>query len=557
MKIKRLLSIILCLALLPTLFVLPALAEDRTLTLREDWRLTSDLDLTVPEGDTLTIDGNGHYIYELGGMLLNSGLGTVTFTEGTILFPAGDSGSCTTETSIALMAERQPHIVTICDIVRGTVVAHGTGTSSEGMATATKGETVTLDVTPEEGYALAYLTVIDGNGKEITVNGTSFGMPASTATVRAAFRSTGENAVTGITLNKSSVSMKPGETDTLTPSLLPENAADKAVIWSSSNDAVASVDDAGTVTAAAEGTAVITVTTADGGYTASCKVTVTRPSAPSSGPGGGPLRYGVEIKPSDNGTVKPSQTSAPKDAKITLTVTPDEGYALDKLTVTNSSGESVALTDNGDGTWTFTLPAMKVTVEATFVKEQSEPDPTSRTRFLDVDDNDWFCDAVYHCADNGIFQGTDENHFTPGGTMTRAMFATVLYRIAGEPAATAKNPFSDVKDGTWYTDAVLWAAGEKLVQGYGNGRFGPDDPVTREQMVTLFWRYKGQPAAEGGDLSLFADGDQISSWARDAFTWAVGAGVISGKGGGILDPQGTATRAEVAQIIMNYDTKVG
>ena len=177
-------------------------------------------------------------------------------------------------------------------------------------------------------------------------------------------------------------------------------------------------------------------------------------------------------------------------------------------------------------------------------------------QFQDVAEDAWYYDAVYHCLEQGYFKGESETMFVPGGTMTRAMFATVLYRIAGEPEPAGENPFSDVESGKWYTDAVIWAAGENIIKGYGNGRFGTDDPVTREQMAAIFWRYLGQPQAENTDLTAFSDADQISGWARDAFAWAVSSGIINGKGSGILDPKGEATRAEVAQIVMNYDTKI-
>ena len=176
--------------------------------------------------------------------------------------------------------------------------------------------------------------------------------------------------------------------------------------------------------------------------------------------------------------------------------------------------------------------------------------------FDDVAETDWFYNAVYHCYGKGYFKGVSETLFAPRSTMTRAMFATVLYRIAGEPEVTGSSPFGDVPDGKWYTNPIIWASGEGIILGYGNGIFGREDPVTREQMVTLFWRYQNRPAAAEPDLSAFTDADMISGWAKEAFEWAVSVGVINGKGNGILDPKGTATRAEVAQIVMNFDTKV-
>ena len=173
--------------------------------------------------------------------------------------------------------------------------------------------------------------------------------------------------------------------------------------------------------------------------------------------------------------------------------------------------------------------------------------------FLDVTEGDWYYNAVAYCYSNQFFQGVSATRFDPKSTMTRAMFATVLYRMAGEPEVTGENPFSDVESGKWYTDAVIWAAGKKIIEGYGSGVFGTNDPVTREQMATIFWRYQGKPTVKNADLTAFSDTDKISAWARDAFEWAVSTGVINGKGNGILDPKGNATRAEVAQIAMNYD----
>lgn len=184
-----------------------------------------------------------------------------------------------------------------------------------------------------------------------------------------------------------------------------------------------------------------------------------------------------------------------------------------------------------------------------------KPEPTFR--FDDVMDKEkWYFDAVYYCYANNYFKGISNTRFDPQGTMTRAMFATVLYRIAGEPEVEGENRFADVKAGSYYTDAVIWTANNQIIDGYGNGKFGTNDPVTREQMLALLWRLNGKPSAESGALSGYSDKDEISDWAKAAFEWAVGIGVINGKGSGILDPSGVVTRAEVAQIVMNFNTKV-
>ena len=175
--------------------------------------------------------------------------------------------------------------------------------------------------------------------------------------------------------------------------------------------------------------------------------------------------------------------------------------------------------------------------------------------FDDVESGSWYQDAVEYVSQEGLMTGTGDRQFSPGTDLTRAQLVTILWRMQGQPAGSGSPAFDDVDEGAWYTEAVNWAAGEKLVEGYGNGHFGTADPVTREQMVTLFWRMDGRPAAEVPDLSSYQDADTVSEWAADAIAWAVEAGVISGKGEGLLDPDGTATRAETAQILMNYTQK--
>lgn len=262
--------------------------------------------------------------------------------------------------------------------------------------------------------------------------------------------------------------------------------------------------------------------------------------------------YPVEAAKAEHGTVTVRPDEASEGTTVTVTVTPDEGYILDTLTVTDGSGRELTLTEK-DGKYTFLMPDSEVTVTATFrMKEESTDNP-----FADVAEDAWYADAVLYCYAHDYFKGTGEDTFEPGGQMTRAMFATVLWRIAGKPEAAGDSPFTDVEAGKWYTQAIAWAAEKGILLGYGGGIFGTNDPVTREQIVTIFWRYLARPEAGDADLSAFRDAEEISAWAKDAFRWAIGAGIIRGKGNGILDPLGTATRAEVAQIVMNYDLKLG
>ena len=172
--------------------------------------------------------------------------------------------------------------------------------------------------------------------------------------------------------------------------------------------------------------------------------------------------------------------------------------------------------------------------------------------FTDVSGGLWYYEAVSYCYENNYFKGVTATRFNPNGTMNRAMFATVLHRLAGEPITLGENSFLDVENDRYYTRAITWAVQRGIIAGYGDGLFGINDPVTREQMVTMFWRWNGRPVAPPTALAEFADAENIRPWAVDAFAWAVNADIISGKGNGFLDPKGTATRAEVAQIVLNF-----
>ena len=168
----------------------------------------------------------------------------------------------------------------------------------------------------------------------------------------------------------------------------------------------------------------------------------------------------------------------------------------------------------------------------------------------DVAQTDWFYDAVQYTFERGFMKGVSDDRFAPQDEVSRAMTATVLHRLAGEQEAKGSNPFPDVEAGQWYSDAVIWAAGEKIIEGYGNGSFGTNDSVTREQLVTMFWRAQGKPVANAQVLSAYSDAAEISPWAEDAFAWAVSTGLIQGKPGKILDPSGTTSRAQLATILM-------
>ena len=277
----------------------------------------------------------------------------------------------------------------------------------------------------------------------------------------------------------------------------------------------------------------------------------TKPS--NGGSSGGSSGYAITAEKATNGSVSVSPSRASAGSTVTVTVKPDNGYELGTLTVTDNDGDRITLTDKGNGKYTFTMPRGAVTVKATFVEE------TVDTGYSDVSASAWYADAVAYVTDNGMMQG-NAGRFMPNDNLDRAMMAQILYNLEDNPAVNGGSAFGDVGSGSWYADAVAWASANSVITGYDNGNYGPNDSITREQMALMLYRYaalKGYETTQSGaGLTGFADAESVSSWASEAMTWAVNAGVINGKDGNRLDPQGTATRAEVAQVLMNFGQNV-
>lgn len=273
--------------------------------------------------------------------------------------------------------------------------------------------------------------------------------------------------------------------------------------------------------------------------------------------GGGPTTYAVTAPDAENGTVRVSPSRASRGTTVTITVTPDEGYELESLTVLDSRDNEIALTDKGDGKYTFTMPSGKVTVEASFAEIAPEPLP-----FGDVDDGDWFADAVRFVYENGMMNGVSETSFAPHATTSRSMIVTILYRLEGEPVVDYAMDFTDVAGDAYYAEAVRWAASEGIVGGYGGGLFGADDAVTREQLAVILYRYavyKGYDVSIGEDTNIlsYADFADLSEYAIPAMQWACGAGIVNGTSESTLTPQGEATRAQVAAMLMRFVEAIG
>ena len=242
----------------------------------------------------------------------------------------------------------------------------------------------------------------------------------------------------------------------------------------------------------------------------------------------------VSASTASNGKVSLDKSTAKKGDTVTVTVTPNAGYQLDKLTITDAKGNTVDVTKKSDGKYTFTMPEGKVTVTPTFSKiEDTKP---SKNGFDDVASSDWFADAVKYVSDKGLMSGTGSDKFAPSATTTRAMLMTVLARYAGEDTTGGA---------TWYEKGMNWAKAKGVSDGTN-----PNANITREQLVTMLYRYAGSPKADG-KLDSFSDSASVSSYAADAMQWAVANGIVNGSNGK-LNPQNNATRAEVAAILMRF-----
>lgn len=267
--------------------------------------------------------------------------------------------------------------------------------------------------------------------------------------------------------------------------------------------------------------------------------TYTKPSSGSSGgSSSGKTTYKVTTSAVNNGGVNASPSSAEKGAVITITLSPDKGYKLDKLTVTDGSGKSVSTVKKSDTVYTFTMPASAVKVGVSYVKATETP---SVTKFNDVSANDWFASAVDYVTGKGMMNGTAANTFSPKANTTRGMLMTVLARHAGE----------DTTGGSvWYEKGMNWAKANGVSDGTN-----PQVNITREQLAAMLYRYaqnKKYDVSGAKSLDGYTDAQSVSSYAVPALQWANAAGVVTGKSGSKLDPKGYATRAEVAAMLMRF-----
>lgn len=341
--------------------------------------------------------------------------------------------------------------------------------------------------------------------------------------------------VESIALNENTLTLytnRDPKTAALTATVSPDNATDKTVTWTSADEKVATVEN-GVVTAVGNGTT--TITAQAGEKTAICTVTVRTYSSSSSRPS-----YSITTpsKP-ENGSVTVDPERARSGSRVTVTVTPDSGYKLGELVVTDKDGKKLELTDKGNGQYTFTMPSGKVEVAAEFVKEV-EVSP-----FADVTTDAYYYDAVKWAVEKGVTNGVSETLFGPDQACTRAQIVTFLWRAAGSPEPKSGSSFADVAADAYYAKAVAWAVENGITKGTSETTFHPDETCTRAQGVTFLYRALGKlAAAQAGFTDVAAD-----SYYADAVNWAAENGVTNGISETLFGPDGSCTRAQIVTFL--------
>lgn len=277
-----------------------------------------------------------------------------------------------------------------------------------------------------------------------------------------------------------------------------------------------------------------------------CTIGGTAPSIPTT------PTYANTVSDTENGKVTASPTRPKEGATVTITTTPDKGYEVGSVSVTDADGKAVAVTNAGNGKYTFKQPDSKVTIKVTFVWDNP---------FTDVKSTAWYYNAVKYVYENNLMAGTGDTTFDPEVSLTRAMTAQILYNLEGQPKVDEEATFSDMTEApTWSVDAIAWAQDTGVVAGMGDNEFAPNAKVTREQFAQMMYnyaKYKKYDLTKTGDLSKFPDDGSVSDWAETAMSWANGNGLINGhEDSGLIDPAGNTIRGQAASIIMNFNKNV-
>ena len=533
-------------------------------------------DWTVPQATANTEEAVKTWIEgQLAAMNLNGASYTVTMTgfttatEGTAadrdgtngsftftvkLYKGNDTGNIATSTYAEATVTISNGTVTATPYTKWTVTVNaGNGGSVSGSGTFEENTQVTVTATPNSGYHFVRWTE---NGAEVSTSASYSFILTADHTLVAVFEQDAPTTPTKhtVTVNGSyATNSGAGQyADGVTVTI---NAGSRSGYtftgWTATG-----------ITLSSPNSATISFTMPGNNVTVMANWRQNSSTGGSSGGGGSSSpSYTVSTdKDTENGsyTVRPSR--AERGDTVTITTKPDEGYQVGKVTVTDKNGDTVKVANKGGGVYTFTMPASAVSVDVTFVAEKQWTNP-----FADVAKDAWYYDAVKYVNENGLMAGTSANTsantFAPDLTTTRGMIVTILYRLAGSPDIKDQiwgYPYADVDSTAYYGTAVYWARLSGIAAGYSSEQFGPNDTITREQMATILYRYaqyKGYDLTVKGNLDTFKDADKITDYAKTAMQWAVGSGLVKGKSGNLLDPQGMATRAEIAAMLHRFIEK--
>ena len=450
-----------------------------------------------------------------------------------------------------------------------TMVTDGYGNAVAMPNSAKEGEEIQLTAIPDRGHHFKEWQATSGN---IMITNDKFTMPAENVTVKAIFEAdtytVGLNANGGTIASGKDVTSYTYGTGAALPTTMPAGDMTITAQWTLNRYTISYNLNNGTATGnpdsyTVESDAITLNTPTRSGYTftgwsgtgldGENNMTVTIPTGSTGersytahwryngGGSGGSSSYPITIPgKTENGTVTVSPRSAEKGDTVTITAKPDSGYQLDDLTVTDKNGKELKLTDKGNGKYTFTMPASKVEIKATFVKE------VETSPFSDVSTSAYYYEAVKWAQEKDITGGIGNGLFGPNQPCTRAQIVTFLWRAAGSPEPKSMSSFSDVSADSYYAKAVAWAVENGITTGTGDGKFSPDATCTREQAVAFLYRASGSPAVSGG--SAFSD-VAANAYYADAVAWAEKNGVTGGIGGGLFGSGNTCTRAQIVTFL--------
>ena len=481
--------------------------------------------------DSVTVNAGTIYILPACGFTAPADQEFKAWEIGGTEYKVGDSYTVLVDTEIKALWENSVITPTTYTV---TVSNDGNGTASASHAKAAAGTEITLTATPQIGYHFKGWQVESPAGLVITNN--KFTMPDGNVDVKAIFEKDAPPAPTEFIVTF--------DGNGGTPSVGSMTTTDRKLTSLPSASRSGSYSFYGWYTEKSGGTKITTDTVFHANATVYAHWTYT-------GGGGGdynpPVTYYTLRFETGGGSDIPSvQGTYNTYIDLTKYVPTWRGHAFigwySERSLTNKVS-GVCLTKD-------------MTVYAGW--RMDENPGTGVNPFTDISEKDWFYGDVMFVYENGLMLGTSKTLFSPHGTAMRGMMATILWRMEGSPVPKGKNSFTDVEAGKWYADAITWTTENGIFAGYGKDKFCPDDPITREQLAAIFYRYadyKGYDLTVKGDLDKFKDADKITDYAKTAMQWAVGSGLVKGKSGNLLDPQGTATRAEIAAMLHRFIEK--